>query len=318
MEGLEVVKLLAGRGKGDRLADDLLDGQRRTTAGIAVELGQDDTVEFEGVVERLRGVDGVLTGHRVDDEEGVIGLDLARDLADLLHQRLVDRQTAGGVDDDDVAAGAFGLRDRLRGDVDGIGRFRENRHTDLAGEGAELFDRRGSLQVGAHEQGVAPLLLEPLGELAGVGGLTCTLQTRHEHDGGRFRGVGDLHRLATEAGGQLLENDLDDLLSRIEGVRQLLPHRPLANATDEVLGDVEVDVGFQQGEADLAQDIVDVRLGQLAAAAEATEDPVESIGQCLEHGGVRVAASPVGQDGGAVGRCAQRRLGHPASLACRR
>ena len=56
VEGLELVELLAGRGEGDRLADDLLDRQRGTAAGVAVELGEDDAVEFEGVVERLRAV----------------------------------------------------------------------------------------------------------------------------------------------------------------------------------------------------------------------------------------------------------------------
>ena len=53
VERLEVVELLAGGGEGDRLADDLLDRQRRTTAGVAVELGQDHAVERERLVEGL-------------------------------------------------------------------------------------------------------------------------------------------------------------------------------------------------------------------------------------------------------------------------
>ena len=60
-------------------------------------------------VERLGDADRVLTGHRVDDQERVVGLDRLRDLADLLHQLGVDRQAAGGVDDQHVAAQAAGL-----------------------------------------------------------------------------------------------------------------------------------------------------------------------------------------------------------------
>ena len=41
----------------------------------------------------------------------------------------------------------------------------------------------------------------------------------------------------------------------------------------------EVDVGLEQGEADLAQDLVDVGLGEAALAPEALEDAVETVGE---------------------------------------
>ncbi len=113
VEQLELVELLADRGERDRLADDLLDRQRGTAACVAVELGEDDAVEAELVVEGLGDGDRVLAGHGVDDEEDVVGVDRLGDLTDLLHQLLVDGQTAGGVDDDDVAAGRPGLGDGL-------------------------------------------------------------------------------------------------------------------------------------------------------------------------------------------------------------
>ena len=47
--------------------------------------------------------------HRVDDEEGVVRLDLLGDLADLLHHLGVDREATGGVDDEHVLAEAAGL-----------------------------------------------------------------------------------------------------------------------------------------------------------------------------------------------------------------
>ena len=52
-ELLEPVELLADADELDRHAGDLLDRQGRAAAGVAVELGQDDAVELERVVERL-------------------------------------------------------------------------------------------------------------------------------------------------------------------------------------------------------------------------------------------------------------------------
>ena len=56
VELLEVGELLARGREGDRLADDLLHRQRGAAAGVAVELGEDDAVERERLVERLGDV----------------------------------------------------------------------------------------------------------------------------------------------------------------------------------------------------------------------------------------------------------------------
>ena len=176
MEGVEVLELLAGRGEGDGFAHDLLDGERGTASGITVELGEDHAVEAERLVERRRNGHGVLAGHRVDHEERVVRLDRGRDVGDLRHQLLVDGQPTGGVDDDHVTAGAVRLVDRLACNIDGVGRLGEDRHTHLIAEGAELLDGGRSLEVGSHEQRIAALLLEELGELRGVGRLARALE----------------------------------------------------------------------------------------------------------------------------------------------
>ena len=110
MKRLEVGDPLPGGQEGDRPSDDLLDRQRGTAAGVAVDLGQDDPVELQGLVEGLGGLDSVLAGHRVDDEERVVRSDGLGDPLDLVHQLAVDGETAGGVDDDDVSPEALGLR----------------------------------------------------------------------------------------------------------------------------------------------------------------------------------------------------------------
>src|SRR5690606_30374029 len=69
---------------------------------VAVELGEHDAGEADAVAERLGGRDGVLTDHRVDDEEDLVGLRGVADVRGLLHHLGVDAEATGGVDDDDV------------------------------------------------------------------------------------------------------------------------------------------------------------------------------------------------------------------------
>ena len=57
----------------------------------------------------------------------------------------------------------------------------------------------------------------------------------------------------------------------------------LADAGDDVAGDADVDVGLEQGGADLAQDLVDVGLGQATLAAEPLDDAFEAVGEVVEH-----------------------------------
>ena len=122
VELLEPVELLADADELDRHPGDFLDRQGRAAAGVAVELGQDDAVEFQRVVERLGAVDGVLAGHRVADEVDLVRLDQPVDLLQLVHRHFVDVQPAGGVEDDGVEQRLLGVGDGVAADVDRVGR----------------------------------------------------------------------------------------------------------------------------------------------------------------------------------------------------
>lgn len=78
------------------------DRQRGAAACVAVELGQHHAGEADTLTERLGGGDGVLTDHRVEDEQHLVGIDGRADGGGLGHHLLVDTQPPGGVDDDDV------------------------------------------------------------------------------------------------------------------------------------------------------------------------------------------------------------------------
>ena len=56
----------------DRLAGDLAHRERRAAARIAVGLGEDDAGQVERRAEGARGIDRVLAGHGVDDEQPLV------------------------------------------------------------------------------------------------------------------------------------------------------------------------------------------------------------------------------------------------------
>ena len=95
--------------------------------------------------------------------------------------------------------------------------------------------------------------------------------------------VGQAVPAAAEQLDQLVVHDLDDLLARRERLEHVLPDGLLADAVDEALDDLEVDVGLEQRHAHLAQRLLDVVLGQPAAAAEPVEDGLQSRAQGVEH-----------------------------------
>ena len=52
---------------------------------------------------------------------------------------------------------------------------------------------------------------------------------------------------------------------------------------DDLGDDVEVDVGFEQGEADLAEGVGDVLVGDGALAAEGLEGALEFVAEIFKH-----------------------------------
>ena len=63
--------------------------------------------------------------------------------------------------------------------------------------------------------------------------------------------------------------------------------RLLADARDEVLDDLEVDVRLEQREPDLAHGGVDVGLADPAAAGQVAERLAQPLAEGVEHGPVR-------------------------------
>jgi hypothetical protein len=102
-------------------------------------------------------------------------------------------------------------------------------------------------------------------------------------------------------------HDLHDLLTGREALQHLLAGGALAHLLDEVLDDLEVDVGLEQREADLAHGLRDLVLVE-AAAAQVTEGMLKLVGKGVEHRPRSVDRPRRGHvRGGCRSRCRSRR-----------
>ena len=135
MELVEVVELLAGRGEGDGPAHHLLDREGRPAPGVTVQLGEDDPVEGQCLVEGGRRGHRVLPGHGVDDQERVVGVHddrRSRRISSISSSSMA--RSAGGVDDHDVSPEPAGLLDPGGGHRHRIGRLAEHADPGLPAE----------------------------------------------------------------------------------------------------------------------------------------------------------------------------------------
>ena len=102
MEKFQRVVLLARAHELHRLTRDLLDGQGRAAAGVAVHLSENESVETKLIVELLRAFHGVLPEHGVGDEKDLMRMNCVFNLTQFLHERLVDVQPPCRIDDQNV------------------------------------------------------------------------------------------------------------------------------------------------------------------------------------------------------------------------
>ena len=83
---------------------------------------------------------------------------------------------------------------------------------------------------------------------------------------------------------QPVVDDLDHHLGGGDALDHLLPDGALTHLAHKVLDHRQRHVGFQQGDADLPQRLLDVALAQGPPPAQPVEDAGQSFGQTFEHG----------------------------------
>ena len=161
MERLESLNFFARTDEFDRLTTHLANRQRRTTAGIAIELREHRSGDPHLIMEGTGELGRLLANHRIHHQQHLIGLHGAANPHHLLHHLGVDLQTASGIDQKGVVTLLFGLRQTGRSDVLRLGLDPETEHihTDLTAEGLQLLNRSRAVHIRPHHQSLASLIL---------------------------------------------------------------------------------------------------------------------------------------------------------------
>ena len=256
----------------------MANGESRAAARVAIHLGEDDAGDAKAFVELVGRFDGVLARHGVGDEEDLDGVKLLFELLQLSHQIVVDVEAAGGVDQQNVAAGLRAFAARGAGQVERLrfsGRAFIDWQTDVARDHLQLLARGRPVDIHRYHHGAMAVLREPARELAGGGGLTRALQADDHEDAGRLVGEAQARFVAAQNLDQLFLNDLDHLLRRRKGAEHFLAHGLDLDVLDELLDYFEIDVGFEQRHADFAQGAFHILGRELAFAAKVLEDALE-------------------------------------------
>ena len=141
----------------------------------------------------------------------------------------------------------------------------------------------GRCRSAATSSGVWPWPLSQTRELAGQRRLARALQAGEHDDGRRLLREPDAARLTTEDADELLVDDLDDLLRRVQRLADLGAERALADGVGELLDDRQGDVGVEQRQTDVADRLVDVGLREPPLGAEVLEGLGQAVGEAVEH-----------------------------------
>ncbi len=144
-------------------------------------------------------------------------------------------------------------------------------------EGRELLDRGRPVQIAGDEQRGASLLFQVGGELGGGGCLAGAVQADHED----ARGLVEIERagVAAEERGQLVMENLHDLLAGRDTAQDFFAQRLVFHLGDELFRHLVIDVGLEEREAHLAHGVGDVHLRDRAVAAEILEDVLQFIAE---------------------------------------
>lgn len=285
VEDFELLDFFPNAEEFDGAAGDLTHGEEGAAAGVAIQFGHDEAGDADGFVEGFGDGDGLLAGGGVGDEEGLAGLDKGGDFFEFVDEGAVDVLSAGGVEDGDHGAllgepfeGGFGGADGI--DFAGCGG--PDGGVEGIAEDLELLDGGGAIEVEGDEDGAFALFFEPVGELGGGGGFAGAVEADHEDALGGLQVQG--RGAAAEDFDEFVVEDFDDLLAWGDGAEDFLAHGFGFDGFEEVFGDLEIDVGLEEGEADVLHGVGDIRLADAAEPAQFFEGVFEFVGEEREHG----------------------------------
>src|SRR3954469_7056648 len=77
--------------------------------------------------------------------------------------------------------------------------------------------------------------------------------------------------------------NLNDLLTRRDAAEHFLAERLLLDPSDELLGNLEIDIRFQQREAHLPERVIDVGFADRAMTAKVLKDVLKLVAELRKH-----------------------------------
>src|SRR5262245_39360038 len=84
-------------------------------------------------------------------------------------------------------------------------------------------------------------------------------------------------------GDEFVVNNADDLLAGVDPRDNFLAQRPLGDALNEGVDDVEIDVCLEKRGAHFAQPVANIRFGQAAPAAKLLESVAQLFLNTIKH-----------------------------------
>mmetsp|Transcript_18724 Transcript_18724/g.58872 ORF Transcript_18724/g.58872 Transcript_18724/m.58872 type:complete len:549 (+) Transcript_18724:619-2265(+) len=259
VEGLEVVEVLAGSEEDDGRARRGDRRERATALGVAVQFGDDDRADLDGLVEGLGLVPDRLALRRVEHEDDLVGRYRLPDLLHLLEQRRLLPMPARGVDDDHLVLVLPELGDPLLGDLDGIclAERAVERTSQLGRVLPQLVVGPRAKRVRAHHAALPPFSLVVVREFRDRRRLPRALES-HEHDNVALAFL-HLVRLASRVQHprQLIHERPLDRLAPIRPRCLLLQVRPRLDRRPQLAHDLHVHVRLQQGPRHLPEHPID-------------------------------------------------------------
>ena len=175
--------------------------------------------------------------------------------------------------------------------------IRVNRNLELLAEHVQLVDSRRALQVARHEQRLAARAASASGRACRsivvlpepcrphiISTVTSSVPLQVQ------RMIHRPHQVD-----ELLIDDADDLLARIERLENLLADRLLGDVLHELPHDREAHIRLEQRLLDELQPVAHVRFGELPLAAQRLQRGTQAILQGFKHGesamSIKIAAN---------------------------
>ena len=235
-------------------------------------------------MKRARGIHGVLSGHRVDDEQRLGGAHERVQRLRLGHHFGVDVQAARGVEDQPTLAAPLRRLDRLCCNGPGELCVGAKVAAPIVGrELRELFARCRPIDIGAHEQHCAAVLLVRLrASFAAVVVLPAPWRPTSMMTAGRPCGAIGRESppsTATSSSCTIFTNAWPG----IQAARDFLAQRAIAHAVDERFRNGQRDVRLEQGHTNRAHRLAHVVLGDPAAPRDALQGGREARAELIEH-----------------------------------